>query len=486
MNAQRIIRSFEAKIDDVSPKERAVISKIGGMAVDRHRTRISPNGISLDAYRSNPIVLHEHGRCPSRGTMPVGKNQWIKCDGERIIAKTIFKDDQYSIDLFNAYKDEWMRGWSINVIASEGSPPTAEEIRAVPSLKDECDYVFRRSELIEYSTTSMPSHRDALTLMVERGIWIPDDVLKASVGQSITAQWLTGAAKEAADAVLNRTTVVMPGATPPLASDTNASLTGGSAVIKPDDAEEDEKPRDEFPPGPTPGTPGSSRTATDSLGGMAGGGAAVKPSGDDEPPPYGYCPECGAPGFSRERRRNGNDECEAGHVYPSKTAKPQPRSAQAMLTRRIVEDDGKFFVESEDGSKRLGGPYGSREQAEKRLKQVETFKHADKEEEPRTGVGGSQPQPKSMDDEPVDDTKTRSLDGDPVAFDQHGGWRVRGLGDLSFPDEATARRAWEIAQQQPRTLTSAIREYDGAAERRNALVMKEMQTFFDLKIRGIV
>jgi hypothetical protein len=46
--------------------------------------------------------------------------------------------------------------------------------------------------------------------------------------------------------------------------------------------------------------------------------------------------------------------------------------------RRIVEEDGKFFVLSEDGDKRLGGPYGSRGEAEKRLEQVEYFKHHDK------------------------------------------------------------------------------------------------------------
>lgn len=35
---------------------------------------------------------------------------------------------------------------------------------------------------------------------------------------------------------------------------------------------------------------------------------------------YGYCPKCGAPSVSRERRPDGNDECENGHTYPSKDA----------------------------------------------------------------------------------------------------------------------------------------------------------------------
>ena len=35
---------------------------------------------------------------------------------------------------------------------------------------------------------------------------------------------------------------------------------------------------------------------------------------------YGNCPYCGAHGISRERRPNGNDECENSHVYPSRDA----------------------------------------------------------------------------------------------------------------------------------------------------------------------
>lgn len=36
--------------------------------------------------------------------------------------------------------------------------------------------------------------------------------------------------------------------------------------------------------------------------------------------PYGRCPHCGAAGVSRERRPNGNDRCQNGHVYPSAAA----------------------------------------------------------------------------------------------------------------------------------------------------------------------
>jgi ssDNA-binding Zn-finger/Zn-ribbon topoisomerase 1 len=35
---------------------------------------------------------------------------------------------------------------------------------------------------------------------------------------------------------------------------------------------------------------------------------------------YGKCPKCGANGYMRERRPNGNDTCINYHTYPSKDA----------------------------------------------------------------------------------------------------------------------------------------------------------------------
>ncbi len=37
---------------------------------------------------------------------------------------------------------------------------------------------------------------------------------------------------------------------------------------------------------------------------------------------FGFCPECGKPGVSRQLTENGKDTCDAGHVYPSREAGP--------------------------------------------------------------------------------------------------------------------------------------------------------------------
>lgn len=40
----------------------------------------------------------------------------------------------------------------------------------------------------------------------------------------------------------------------------------------------------------------------------------------------------------------------------------------------VVKEKGGYSVKSEDGKKHLGGPYPTKEQADKRLQQIEFFK----------------------------------------------------------------------------------------------------------------
>ena len=53
--------------------------------------------------------------------------------------------------------------------------------------------------------------------------------------------------------------------------------------------------------------------------------ARAEAAEDEGPSVYGYCPKCGAPGHSRERRLNGDDKCTNGHKYPSRDANKEPK-----------------------------------------------------------------------------------------------------------------------------------------------------------------
>jgi hypothetical protein len=394
MPVRHLIRSFDATIEDVNPQRRSVVARINTASRDRFNTVILPRGCRHKNWRAaGGPVLWEHGKDVRRGSDPVanGKELWNNGGPSptEIVAEPVFLADEFSQQRYEWVRDGIVRSWSINALPTPGTygPPSREELRAHPDWED-VDCVFRDWDMIEFSLTVRPGNADALTTdhaskvmkMVERGlIWMPDEVEPMY--------------REA----IGRTTVSMPG----LAAESRdvPIVPGGVPIIS--DAEA-----------------------------LAASGA-----------PYGYCPTCGAKGVERERRSDGNDKCENGHVYPAKSAvqsrtmtdsvsglagggaalkpddgedeeedgpdehgkprkkrkpegdgesltksnvgPPQPvaKSADdtAAISRRIVEEDGKFFVLSEDGSKRLGGPYGSRGEAEKRLEQVEYFKHEDGE-----------------------------------------------------------------------------------------------------------
>ncbi len=173
MNA--ICRAYEAQIDSVLEGERAVVARINTGSVDRYRTIIDPMGGDVRGYNKNPVVLWEHGKDAQRGTVPIGRG-WVKArSSERdMIGKTIFAKDDFSQMLFEMYRDETLRGWSVNILPSEASPPTKEEMRSRPDL-EACGMVYRKWELAEYSGTAVPGNAEALSLMVSRGYAISDE-----------------------------------------------------------------------------------------------------------------------------------------------------------------------------------------------------------------------------------------------------------------------------------------------------------------------
>ena len=62
---------------------------------------------------------------------------------------------------------------------------------------------------------------------------------------------------------------------------------------------------------------------------------------------YGYCPQCGEPGESRQRCLNGNDRCIMGHSYPSSDAlKERPETNTSLGICDGLE--GRIAVERDE------------------------------------------------------------------------------------------------------------------------------------------
>ncbi len=127
------------------------------------------------------------------------------------------------------------------------------------------------------------------------------------------------------------------------------------------------------------------------------------------------------------------------------------------VARKIVEEGGKWYVKSEDGSKNLGGPYASKGEAEKRLEQVEYFK----------------------------DER-----GKPVYSIDHEGeeWVIRDTDGISLAAYASEELAWKafVAMQTSRTWQDLHDDMAGAQVKRNAEIAKYLVDELDLRLRGTV
>jgi hypothetical protein len=340
-----IYRSYEATVDNVDKARRSVTAKINTGDIDRYRTVISPLGMDLDAYKSNPVVLHEHGQDPRRGTNPIGRNEWIKVDrGGRgsLIAKTTFRSDDYSSAIFDAYAEGYMSGWSVRVLPRDFGPPSHDEIRAWPELARDCQLVYRSSELLEYSATSIPGNAACLSMAVQRGIFVPPSLRAMTESGGLATGGGLVKPEEEDEEPKGRSRVAMNGS----GIDEPCDLTG-------DDEEdlEGEEFDESDPPLITP----------------------AEFSGDDpeshKPHDGGMTPEVEPRGIEPQDKTN-------PQIEPAKTepddgsTTPQAPAAQ----RYIKEEGGKYYVHSE-GGKRLSKGYASKGEAESRLREIEYFKH---------------------------------------------------------------------------------------------------------------
>ncbi len=170
-----IFRSFEAEIESVLEGERAVVARVNTAGIDRLKTVIDPLGCDVTHFNKTRSVLWHHGQDPARGMVPIGQG-WVKVRRtERdMVGKTTFGTDDFSDLLFQQYKSGALRGWSIKAGVHDASPPTKEEIRSNQALAD-CEMVYRKWDLIEFSATPTPGNSDCLTMLVSRGMITPPE-----------------------------------------------------------------------------------------------------------------------------------------------------------------------------------------------------------------------------------------------------------------------------------------------------------------------
>jgi hypothetical protein len=194
-------RSVVATVDDADKQHRAITFRLNTDDIDDHFTVIEPRGVRLGYYDSvGRVVMWHHGLDVRRGVDPIGKNDWVKSQGNKrsvLVSKNAFFKDDFSQQRYEWYRDEVLKGISLRFRQpNEGDygPPTTDEIKARPELEQlrsvwrdtqgKHGWVLRSWDLAEQSCTPLPSNPNTIAIPDIRsildccrsGMWLPDDV----------------------------------------------------------------------------------------------------------------------------------------------------------------------------------------------------------------------------------------------------------------------------------------------------------------------
>ena len=153
------------KIESVSG-ERAVVSYITTATIDRDNEVLRPDGMKSERYeKSGKPVFWGHQYSDPNDV--VGQCQWLKPDqtGKGIIAKTVFRNNQFADDVYHLYADDLtgqgpiLRGFSVGFIPLEWD---SGKKAGDPSR------TYTEWELLEFSCVSIPCNPDAQTILAAK------------------------------------------------------------------------------------------------------------------------------------------------------------------------------------------------------------------------------------------------------------------------------------------------------------------------------
>ena len=141
-------------------------------SLDRHGTRINPDGWDLAAFKRNPIALWDHGGDPVLGRRPIGHWENVRVEGGKLIGRLILaaKGTSAIIDELALLVEQGvLRAVSVGFSVLE---------RGVPG---KTQFDFMRQDLHEVSLVAIGSNTNALKQA--RGLNISSETLSLAFGK---------------------------------------------------------------------------------------------------------------------------------------------------------------------------------------------------------------------------------------------------------------------------------------------------------------
>jgi len=140
-------------------------------SLDRHGTRINPDGWDLSSFRQNPAVLWLHGRDPTFGNVPIGSWENVRIEAGKLMGrlKLAAKGTSQRIDeLIGLVEQGFLRAVSVGFEVLEGKKAGSE-------------YDFHRTSLREASLVAIGSNKNALAQA--RSMQISDSTIRMVFGE---------------------------------------------------------------------------------------------------------------------------------------------------------------------------------------------------------------------------------------------------------------------------------------------------------------
>jgi HK97 family phage prohead protease len=150
-------RIFDGQIKSIDEKERTLTAYVSTNSRDRMDEVLMPEGVDLSKFKKNPIVLWAHDYTQP----PIGKALWIKRDGSGIISKMQFANTEFAQEIFNLYKDGFMKAFSVGFIPKEAKDGDGEKSPR---------RTYTKWEMLEYSAVPVPANPEALALAISKGM----------------------------------------------------------------------------------------------------------------------------------------------------------------------------------------------------------------------------------------------------------------------------------------------------------------------------
>ncbi len=341
-----VLRTLDALVDSVDKSDMSMVVRINTSCLDKFNTAILAKGGKFKNWRNAGMpVLWEHGKdVHRRFTDPIANSKGVWNNGgpnpTEILAEPKFLTDDFARQRYEWYRDSVIRGWSVNVLPvfNRCSPPTQDELRMRPDWEG-ASVIYREWDLNEFSGTVLPGNPEAVTS--DRAAKVLEFVQRNQL-------WLPDEAQEIYEKAAARTMTECGG------------MSTGGALVKPEYKDDDDNGKVQVAvgasylnPADTPAIPAEPYVE------MNGSDDQPMPAKSPEEPPAAFTPSV-AP--TKVQEIDSEDASNADIAAPAR--------------KRTIQKVGSEYVIFSEKGKRLGR-YKSKDQARKRLQQIEYFKHQD-------------------------------------------------------------------------------------------------------------